>query len=198
MSETEQEVQEQETPAEETTEEVVEQEEAPAGWTGPSKEEWERTQQYLQFVAQQFIADDDEPDPAQQAFAHLNQRLSYAEQAAAIAVEERGRAVMQEMFGKLEEKVGSFDHELAEMYAERLAPKYASNPRKAVEEGAKMAAAKRKADREAGIQEYTKSLQGGGSDDPDVTNAGEFSAEAPKNYDDVISKWEKLAHQGEV
>jgi hypothetical protein len=188
--------------APETEGEKGAQPEAEAAWA-PSKEEWQEVTQGMKQLMELANApeeeeEDDDFDPATADLGQLMERyvqnqlqpiLPYVESAARSAGEQREA----KEFERLSKEVGEFDPKMAHAIAESIYQE-TGDPETALEQGAKMAAEYRKAQREEAIAEYKASQKGGrGGDlpDPGATSSGFFGEKPAKSYDEVTERWAK-------
>jgi hypothetical protein len=174
---------------------------AAPSWTGPSQEEWQGTQQALNYLVQMF-QEPEEPQPQPgvdeegnidiDAYidAAFNQRMAGVQPLLNLTVKERGEKVMNQMFDKLEADIGDFDRKLAERVANSFLAEHPNDPQKALEEGVKYAAEVRKNERKAGEDSYVERLRRGPQDpDPEVCGGGNKARKKASSYDEVIEQW---------
>jgi hypothetical protein len=173
--------------------------EAPAGWGGPSEDEWKTVVGGLHYLTQQlneYGQEEPEVDPkdlegmdaAEIVEHYVSSRLSELEPYVATAAKEAGEKRMNEIFDEVEPETGKFDRKIAGKLAEAMYGEV-GDPVEAVKVAARMVAGLSKSDREAALREYKDSLSRSPFQDPGVTGTGERAQLPAKTYDEVISRW---------
>ncbi len=120
--------------------------------------------------------------------ARINQAMAPIMPIVQQSAQKSGQEQMNKLFKEQEDKLGKFDHELAERAAHSYFQE-TGNPVKAVEMGAKYAADYAKKLKDEAVEEYKKSLRRPGPADPGVDGSGDRAVLKAKNYDEVIERW---------
>lgn len=155
----------------------------------------QRVEQMERFIQENF-AGSDEPeedldgmDVGQLMARYVDTRFEGIAPFVQAAAQEQGDKRFNALMDELEKKpdIGKVDRKLAYMVAESMLAEV-GDPIKAVEEGARYAASVLKAEREAGINDYKKSVGRRTPDDFGV-ESGERSSPPAKSYEEVIERW---------
>jgi hypothetical protein len=174
--------------------------EAPAGWGGPSEDEWKTVVGGLSYLTDQISAFGQETEPefdpkelenmdaAEIVEHYVSSRMSELEPYVATAAREAGEKRMNEIFDTVEPETGKFDRKVAGKLAEAMYGEV-GDPVEAVKVAARMVAGLSKSERDAALREYKDSLKRSSFQDPGVSGAGERSQLPAKTYDEVIARW---------
>ncbi len=174
--------------------EVTQEAPAPAGWGGPSQEEWQAQQNAIARMASYFNEDEPEeeydPNDVAQFISREVENRMRSDPVYQVSVNERGEKVLGELHDRFEKEFGKpFDRKLAERAAQSFVTEEA-DPQKAVRRGVEYAIEVRERERGEAVEEYKASLKRGPHDrEPGVSGAGNSTSPPAKTFDEVVDRW---------